>query len=265
MGRKRIDFVSKAKLKHGDVYDYSSVIFIDVNKKIKIICKKHGEFEQLAHSHLTGKGCSKCAFEKMPQLQCHNKNKFVELATKKHGSIYDYSKVVYVNNIIKVKIMCSIHGEFEQTPEHHKKGHGCRECANIKIADASRRNSYGWSLTEWKKKIKETQDATPRIYVLKCFNETETFIKVGITMRSLEKRYKGDSEMPYKYKVLLDVEASPELVFKTEKLTQKEFKKEQYTPSLLFCGRSESLSINAETEILKFVLQNITNEIITIK
>ena len=47
-----------------------------------------------------------------------------------HGDRYDYSKVEYVNYKTKIKIICKEHGEFEQKPKDHKKGHGCKECAN---------------------------------------------------------------------------------------------------------------------------------------
>ena len=47
---------------HNNRYDYSKVIYIggDNNKKITIICKEHGEFEQSSHSHKNGAGCPKC-------------------------------------------------------------------------------------------------------------------------------------------------------------------------------------------------------------
>ena len=49
---------------------------------------------------------------------------------KVHGNRYDYSRVVYKNNSSKVKIICPVHGEFEQIPAGHIKGHGCRRCGN---------------------------------------------------------------------------------------------------------------------------------------
>ena len=33
-------------------------------EKVKIICNKHGVFEQVAISHLTGRGCPKCKYSK---------------------------------------------------------------------------------------------------------------------------------------------------------------------------------------------------------
>lgn len=51
----------------------------------------------------------------------------------KHGNKYDYSKVNYINAHTKITIICSTHGEFEQTPNEHKKGRGCSDCGLSKI------------------------------------------------------------------------------------------------------------------------------------
>lgn len=58
------------------------------------------------------------------------KDIFIKRAKKIHNDKYDYSKVNYINNITKVCIICPIHGEFWQTPQHHLKGSGCSLCAN---------------------------------------------------------------------------------------------------------------------------------------
>jgi len=57
---------------------------------------------------------------------------FIERARKVHGDRYDYSKVLYVAAISKVKIICPEHGEFEQQPTNHYIGRGCRECVGNK-------------------------------------------------------------------------------------------------------------------------------------
>jgi hypothetical protein len=54
---------------------------------------------------------------------------FIERARAKHGSLYDYSLVDYVRANIKVNIICSSHGVFEQTPDSHTTGRGCKDCA----------------------------------------------------------------------------------------------------------------------------------------
>ena len=56
---------------------------------------------------------------------------FVKECSEVHGNKYDYSKVDYVNNRIKVLIICPEHGEFWQIPKDHKNGHGCKECGKI--------------------------------------------------------------------------------------------------------------------------------------
>lgn len=58
------DFIDKCIRVHGDTYDYSITkydnTFINNTKKVSIICKKHGEFVQIAYDHLDGHGCPKC-------------------------------------------------------------------------------------------------------------------------------------------------------------------------------------------------------------
>ncbi len=60
---------------------------------------------------------------------------FIQKATEKHGDIYDYSKVYYQNAHTKIIIICSSHGEFEQTPSNHIHKHspqGCPKCGKEK-------------------------------------------------------------------------------------------------------------------------------------
>lgn len=57
---------------------------------------------------------------------------FIEKARKRHGDKYDYSKVEYKDSVTKVKIICPIHGEFEQAPAAHVRGNECPLCARKK-------------------------------------------------------------------------------------------------------------------------------------
>lgn len=54
-------FIEESKEVHGEEYDYSLVDYINSNNKIKIICKKHGEFLQNPLKHKRGSGCPQCA------------------------------------------------------------------------------------------------------------------------------------------------------------------------------------------------------------
>ena len=55
-------------------------------------------------------------------------DEFVAKAVLRHCDKYDYSKVNYVNNSVKVCIVCPVHGEFWQTPANHLHGQGCPKC-----------------------------------------------------------------------------------------------------------------------------------------
>lgn len=53
-------FIEKAKEIHGDKYDYSKCNYFNSHTKVKIICPKHGEFEQLPYVHLQKHECPSC-------------------------------------------------------------------------------------------------------------------------------------------------------------------------------------------------------------
>lgn len=177
---------------------------------------------------------------------------FLNRSKIKHGDKYDYSKVNYINNITKVTIICPIHGEFEQTPHHHKKGSECKKCANIKTGEAAINNSRGWSLSDWENKLKKS-NGKPILYVIRCFNDVETFIKVGITMRSVKKRFCNKTLMPYQFEVLLEKTSKADIIFNTEIKIKKLMKNKKYLPLLKFSGRTESFDESATKKILRII------------
>ena len=118
------DFLKKAKQVHGCKYDYSKVDYINTNTKITITCPVHGDFEQIPANHLFGANCSKCSKVHRPTTE-----EFINRAIQVHGNKYDYSKVVYTTTVEKIKIICKIHGVFEQTPNGHLSGRGCVKCS----------------------------------------------------------------------------------------------------------------------------------------
>jgi hypothetical protein len=147
------EFIAKAIIKHGRRYDYSKVKYVNNRTKVKIICPKHGVFEQTPRNHLSGRGCVVCA-----GLQRQTTEQFIEKAIIKHGRRYDYSKVKYVNNHTKVKIICPKHGVFKQTPNRHLSGDGCAVCVGlqrqtteqfIEKAVAKHNNKYDYSKVKY--------------------------------------------------------------------------------------------------------------------
>lgn len=61
--------------------------------------------------------------------------KFIEKAIQIHGNKYNYEKVVYVGNNVKVQIFCNVHKEyFLQQPNNHLSGQGCPKCGKVKYS-----------------------------------------------------------------------------------------------------------------------------------
>ena len=129
-------FLKKAKVVHGDKYDYSKSKVENYRTKIEIICKIHGSFFQTPNNHLSGKGCKECGMESTLnhiQENCSSSTEdFMEKSKILHGNIYDYSKVEYTNNSTPVEIKCEEHGIFLQSPRDHLRGHGCHTCGLLK-------------------------------------------------------------------------------------------------------------------------------------
>ena len=123
------EFIEKAKEIHGDKYDYSKVDYKGNKSKVIIICPEHGEFEQIPDSHLRECGCPTCSNKRKGESRRSSIEEFIKRAREVHGDKYDYSKVDYINSKTNITIICPIHGEFKQTPEHHLMGNECPKCS----------------------------------------------------------------------------------------------------------------------------------------
>ncbi len=151
-------FIERSNNIHNNKYNYEKVVYTNLASKVSIICPVHGEFKQLASSHISGKGCRRCSDEQNAINNRSCTDDFIKKARIKHGDIYDYSKVVYIKNSMNVIIGCPIHGDIEQTPASHLAGHGCIRCAGtyipntdefIKKARAKHGNTYDYSKSEY--------------------------------------------------------------------------------------------------------------------
>lgn len=106
-------FLEKAKLVHGDQYDYSEVNYINNDTPITIICKLHGRFVTRPRSHTSSKsGCPKCW-------------KQYDITPIERAKIKFNNKFIYENN----KIICPEHGDTGYNiHEHIKTTYGCKQC-----------------------------------------------------------------------------------------------------------------------------------------
>ena len=127
---KTREFIQKARLIHGDKYEYKFVKYINSKIKVCLICHRHGEFWITPDSLCNAKsGCKLCGLNKQ---EVDTLDDFIKKSVEVHGNLYDYSKAIYINNRTKIEIICPIqgHGSFWQIPDNHLKGCGCPMCLN---------------------------------------------------------------------------------------------------------------------------------------
>ena len=132
-------FIAKCIELHGNKYSYENVEYINCHKKVFITCKIHGDFSVRPSNFINqGLQCQECR-----RLdRCVPQEKFIEKAHKIHNKKFDYSLVNYIDNNTKIKIICPIHGVFEQTPGNHVDGKkDCLECSFITTGLKKRSNT----------------------------------------------------------------------------------------------------------------------------
>lgn len=238
-------FIERAKDIHGNKYDYSIAKYIAAIKKVKIICKKHGMFEQTPNAHLSGSGCSKCRNINLSKKFMSNKESFIKKCINVHGDKYDYSLVEYKGAHVKVKIICKEHGVFIQKAANHSNNkRGCPLCGLESRKKSIRKNPTGWSITNWEKTANRSKDFDSfKVYILKCWNDKEEFYKVGRTFKKVKNRFSRTRDMPYEYKVIKEIilESAKE-AFEMEAKIKSFNKKNKYIPYIDFRGKYECFS-----------------------
>lgn len=122
------EFIEKSRKRFGDRFNYAKTNYRRQNENIVLTCKSHGDFEIKPWSHFQNKfGCPRCSVEIPTEIK---KNKFLAIAKKVHGGLYDYSKVKYTTVSSPVEIVCLKHGPFFQNLYNHSKlGAKCPVCS----------------------------------------------------------------------------------------------------------------------------------------
>lgn len=227
-------WINSAKDIHGEQYDYSESKYTLSINKIKIICKKHGAFNQIAGSHLLGNGCPKCANEYIGLSNSKSEKYYMDGFKDVHGNRYGYDNIKFTNGTTKVSITCYIHGDFLQKPTEHLCGAGCPMCA---------KETSAYSKSRWTNAHNSSrQFDSYKLYIIKCWNEFEVFYKIGITFRKLNVRF-NNANMPYFYEVIDLIESNDgEYVWNLEKELHKNNRANKYIPKKYFCGINECFS-----------------------
>lgn len=186
-----MEFSRKAKLIHGDQYEYDEAEFKDAVSVVRVKCRaeNHGYFFPVARDHLNGTSCPECK-----GLKKKTNEVFIRDAQKTHGSSYGYEKSEYKGARRKVVITCYVHGDFLQEPINHINGSGCPDCALLK---------KGWdNLPDLlKEESKHLENCQLYIYSVAGYGEQ---IKVGISSDHKRRSYSSfGRNLPYGEKIAL--------------------------------------------------------------
>lgn len=277
--------INKIKDKHGDKYDLSNINMITSSSDIlNIKCQKHGFFDIMVSRLIDGRGCPNCCqgslqsyidkfnvihnnkysyievnkskvtfkcdqkhitcipirnhFNGVGCTECKNiefRKKYLKLLTDKHNNKYSYDLSNATKTNDKIDITCKLHGVFTQAISNHYYGQGCPNCT-----------LKSYNNEKFVELCNEKNNGLGRFYIIKCFNDTEIFYKIGITSRKINERYSYKKEMPYNYEILIDFVGDASTIFNFELIFKNYIKKHKikYQPLIKFNG--------AKTECYKF-------------
>lgn len=225
------EFITKSIEVHGTKYDYSNTIYKTSREKLTIKCKEHGDWQANPRDHLEGNGCPLCWKQNRSKIRTKSTEQFIIEANLVHNNKYRYPNTTYTRNSNKVKIECPSHGEFEQTPNMHlSHKNGCPVCRKENLKNNS---GIGWSRTSFKERC---GNRLATFYILKCWNDTESFYKLGITTNTVKRRYDAKSRMPYMYEVIREIKGDAEAIFDLELKNKQLIKDYKYNPQIEFNG-----------------------------
>ena len=231
-------FIEKAQIVHDNLYDYSETIYTISREKLTIICKEHGKWKSNPRDHLNGNGCPTCWKTNRSKIRTKSTEQFIKQAVEVHNNFYKYSNTIYLSYEQKVEITCELHGNFYQKPNAHLQGQGCKECFKIRLKNNP---GTGWSRTSFKERC---GDKLATFYILRCFNDTESFYKLGITANTVKRRYDSKKNMPYMYEIIREIKGDAEEIFNLELRNKQIIKNYKYVPQIRFGGSTHECFIN---------------------
>lgn len=226
-------FANEASKRHFGKYSYETSVYKGSDSSIIVTCQTHGEFRTTPHEHLSNlHGCKWCNIDS--QRICNED--ILTRCVEKHGLEYTYDFSDYSGSVKtgKIKITCKIHGEFQQSPySHYSMGHGCPTCGkqvqggkslSDHIAASNKRNGKSY------------------IYLIRCYNDFESFYKIGISVSGVSARY-NSSNMPYQYETVKEVKLEAEKSWNIEKDVLRKFSNFKYLPNIKFRGYTECFNL----------------------
>lgn len=190
-------WISLAKEKYPEEFDYNQTIYIDSYHKVLIRCKEHDYLFEVDPSRFLTTQINNCPECKVNRLTEEN---FIIRAKKRHPFL-DFSKAKYRTYIDNVIVLCPKHGEFSKQAKHILNGQGniCPGC--IKEIQEQVIDRYIYYLNSDK-------GLEPGVfYKLKITHKQSKleFIKIGITPTTIVDKYKDKRYKDFDFEVLDEV------------------------------------------------------------
>ena len=247
--QSRIDhFIQKSKEKFGDQFSYELTqdTYTNSHGKVKLTCKEHGEIEMVATKHLSGKfGCYQCAMIGKGKSKRLGMDKCITRFKETHGEDrYDYSMlkdIKYESIYQKVPIICHEHTPsvvFHQQINKHIWNRGCPVCGQ-----------RDWLSFGFFDNNPEEKDKPACIYLLRLYNETDSFIKVGIS-KEPHMRYRAYERDGYSVTKLFESWSTYFKCYEIENLTLSLFMGVSHKPKQKFGGYTECFKEQYENQIV---------------
>ncbi len=290
MTRKKTlpEVIAEFQSVHGGRYDYSRVEYRSNKTKVTIGCYVHGFFEQTPVSHKRGSGCPECANSAKSAYKKKTQSEVIADFQAVHGDRYDYSEVDYIDSSTKVVIVCPEHGDFDCTPNNHKRGRGCPQCSStarraqhevIASFQAKWGDRHDYSRVDYVNNCTKVIIGCPEhgdferrpsdymaghgcqkcstrnrgegiVYLIEITKPGgESFIKIGWTARGVEERFRYDDFTVTLLDFATFENAPAGEAF--EKSMHTALSRHKYIPTEKFGGWTECFDINAKDDIIR--------------
>jgi len=221
-----------------------STEYIDSGSKLHCKCKiDDTEWFPTWDNLLQGKGCPKCSYQQRGDLyrlsieDIKEKLKLINSNIEIISNEYDTAYTV-------LRLKCLLDGyEWNANWNRISQGFGCPRCSYDKM-----QGHYCKTLAERNKE--DWLNINAIVYVIKCYNNTENFYKIGITKRNVKERFSSQKEMPYDFETLFEINTNLYEATYIEYELHKNHIKFLYEPLIFFEGHTECFSKINENRIL---------------
>lgn len=238
------DVMARIRAIHGDKYDLSQVVYKTINDPVTLVCGEHGPFNIkprfIFQQH---QGCRACGYKRSSEKRRLSREEFISRAVNLHGDLYDYSKVLYVKNNVKVEIVCKKHGSFMQTPDGHlTQKQGCPLCSNKR-----KNNKGGYSHTYFQNHPDDKQKPAI-LYAAKFTHNRQQFIKIGITAKTTHHRFSRSEYKHMEIDVLYEKNTTLYDAFCEEQMLLHHLAHCRFFPADAFSGYTECFRVTEQVQ-----------------